>query len=344
MNIPNKPIEIFCGTGGVGKTSLATSRALYLAKSGKKILLITIDPSKRLKQVLGLNEEMMGEVECIDFDNTKLWAILMNPQKTIQRMAKSSGHDNAHNNRIIKILTRPYGGMNEILAIIEVEHHLSSKEFDVIILDTPPGKHFVDFLESVNKIQAFFDHSFVEIFKFLGKKINSKDSTSIGLLSMVVSSGVKKLLSYLEKVTGKDFIDEFIEAIITIYNLKNSFLKGLNLQQFIKLRENSNWFLVTSVDQHKFNEAKEIKDQAVSFFHEDSFIILNKCTEKYWKEEKGLSPIVEHVKDSILKRERHLKEDAKNQFKNVLEFPELLSVSIHDQTVGLTSTWKEFNV
>ena len=54
MHIPQKQVELFCGTGGVGKTTIATARALNLAKQNKKVLLITIDPAKRLKQILNL--------------------------------------------------------------------------------------------------------------------------------------------------------------------------------------------------------------------------------------------------------------------------------------------------
>ena len=61
-DIKHKPIEIFCGTGGVGRTTLATSRALYLASHGHKVLLITIDPSHRLKQILNMQEEESGVI------------------------------------------------------------------------------------------------------------------------------------------------------------------------------------------------------------------------------------------------------------------------------------------
>lgn len=344
MKIARKPLEIFCGTGGVGKTTLATSRALHLAEQGSKVLLITIDPSKRLKQVLGLDENKSGQVESVTVSfsgkNINLDAMLMSPEATISRMAREAEHPEATQNRIIKILTKPYGGMNEILAIVEVHHQLELKKYDTIILDTPPGSHFIDFLEAINRIHSFFDKSFVEIFKFLGKKLNTKEHQSLNIFSMVVSSGVKKLMHYLEVVTGKTFIDEFIDAISAVYSMRTPFLNGIALQAQIKQRDLTNWFLVTAVDHEKLSEAKEIQGQALNFFHEDSYIILNRCTQKYWNEvEKDLTPLVEQVKNSILTRENSLKDKAKTDFKNLVEFSEILTLSPQEQIKQLIQEW-----
>jgi anion-transporting ArsA/GET3 family ATPase len=119
--LTTKSFEIFCGTGGVGKTTLATARALNLAKNGSRVLLVTIDPAKRLKDILGLSAESVGEVTRVKLENFEMDALLMSPQKTIQRMAKQFNTPDLASNRIVQILSRPYGGMNEILSLVEVQ-------------------------------------------------------------------------------------------------------------------------------------------------------------------------------------------------------------------------------
>ena len=177
LKILIKQLEIFCGTGGVGKTTLATSRALYLGSQGKKVLLVTIDPAKRLKQILSIKDQNAGKVEVISsklftgFEDQEFFisAQLMSPKETLRKVLNVKEIDN----NVLNILTRPHGGMNEILSLIEVQFHIKSGKYDTIILDTPPGKHFIDFLQSSRKISDFFDSSFIEIFKFLGKPIIS---------------------------------------------------------------------------------------------------------------------------------------------------------------------------
>jgi len=340
--ISYKKIEIFCGTGGVGKTTLATSRALSLSKQGLKVLLITIDPAKRLKQVLGLDESLSGEVIPLknqgeDFKN--LSALLMNPRATLKRMTKLSTEGKELDNPIINILTKPYGGMNEIMAIIEVQYYLKTNDYDCIVLDTPPGKHFIDFLDSSKKIQQFFDKSFIDIFKFLGKKIG--ESEKAGFLSMLVQSGIKRLLKYLEQVTGENFVNEFIDAVSGLYNNRTSFTEALDFQQHLKRQDFSNWFLVTSVEQQKILEASNLKEGAERFMHSDSFLLVNKSLAPYidtWR------PSSEHIglvefREAMKARENAIEQISKDGFKSTLKFPEVLDSEPLEQVKNLTTVW-----
>ncbi len=351
--VPAKKIEIFCGTGGVGKTTLSASRALYLASKDKKVLLITIDPARRLKEILNLKEEDSGNIETIPSTFFKEYsqgkdfsfdALLMSPAKTLAKMGKKNNTEEELDNPIIRILTRPHGGMNEILAIVEVQQQLDQGIYDHIILDTPPGKHFIDFLRGTEKIKQFFDKSFIDIFRFLGKSFN-QEKESRGFLSLLVKTGVKKLLAFLEKVTGKKFVETFIDAIVAIYNNKSSFLEAISFQDQLKEKSYSNWFLVTSVEQQKAGEAEDIQKSASKFMHDDNFMVVNKSLAPYlesWSVNSS-SEFIKALKFSMEEREAALLEYAANNFKNTITFPEILDNSPEIHVIELANRWGQFD-
>ncbi|MBL7665972.1 MAG: ArsA family ATPase [Bacteriovoracaceae bacterium] len=341
-----KPIEIFCGSGGVGKTTLATARTLYLAEyEHKKTLLITIDPSKRLKDIMKIDSAHSGETIAIQEFGTKkvtFDVLLMAPEVTMERIIQEAGYGQLIKNRILKILSRPYGGMNEILSIVELQYQIQTGKYDVIVLDTPPGSHFVDFLNSCRKIEAFFDKNFMDIFNYIYQAKNGAQP-SVNLLKKVVSSGINKLLGYLQTVTGGQFISDFMEAVSAIYKTKNIFTQALKLQSDLKKRETSNWFLVTSVEHSKIQEAMSLKHQARDFFHEDSYLVLNKCSSQLWEKTQisASQKQLKKLQESALIKEQALKEKLKQNFENLLEFEEIFEKQPEQHVIELSKRWNE---
>ena len=331
----SKKIEVFCGTGGVGKTTISTSRAIYLASKGQRVLLITIDPAKRLKQVLGLKDDSTGDICDIPLSNFdyessgNLDALLLSPKRTLERILNQET-----DNDILSILSKPYGGMNEIMAALEVQHQLNKNKYDVIILDTPPGKHFIDFLESTRKIHSFFDKNFFEVFNIIGKRNAPKK-----IFTKIVSTGIDKLLTYLEKVTGKGFVNEFMSAIHILYAHRDTFINGLHLEKDLMNKEFSNWFLVTSADQLKGHDADELLKSSDGFMHEDNYLLVNKSWHSFLMNWKSEDTELSALRDKLIEQEKAIETTSKKYDIETIEFPEIFENSPSKQVKELVSTW-----
>lgn len=343
-----RSIEIFCGTGGVGKTTLACSRALYLAQANKKVLVITIDPAKRLKELLQMDEGQAGEVKEIkseifgaEWAGQSFHALLMSPEATLKRIQNSNQKANLKN-PILKALTRPYAGMNEIMGLLEVQHFYSEGGFDSIILDTPPGKHFVDFLLAANKINRFFDRSFIDIFKHLGKKIKGLNtSKKEGPLTSIVSRGIKKLLGYLEKVTGAEFVEQFIDAVASLYEVQDSFVKAIKFQDELQSSDKCNWVLVTSAQQIKGKEALELMQETQQFVQGHQFLAVNKCLGpllQNWHPD-SKTPLGQ-LKQILLQREESIKSFSNDNSSSIIVFPEVMGHLPAQHVAQLAKNWE----
>jgi len=338
--------ELFFGTGGVGKTTLAAARAIARAQAGERILLVTIDPARRLKDLMGLREEDAGEVKLVaDLPEvgplrTPLAVILMNPHKTIARMGQLAGVRELAENRIVKVLAKPHGGMNEILALIELQLRIEEQDYDGVILDTPPGTHFLDFLEGIEKIRRFFDQRFVEIFTSLGRRLIDNEHKGIvgRLMDRVVNAGVNKLLGYLEKVTGEHFVEDFLRALEVINRSRSVFTKGLKLEETLASPKLANWYLVTSVEQGKMHEALEIQRLVTRLRQREMFLILNKTLADSlasWPAQGRARAL----KESIVAKEAEIRADAAGLFAATLEFPEIMEASPLKHLSALAERW-----
>ena len=342
----NRRLEIFCGTGGVGKTTLAASRAFHLARQGKRILLITIDPSKRLKEVLAIGSEHGGGVTKVFFElngeKIPLDAILMSPEATLKRAFREKFPSGQITNKVLKILSSPFGGLHETLALLELEYALNDCQYDSIILDTPPGGHFVDFLKSGHRIHKFFNKNFVDAFQYLGLQ-NTFSSKSRGtkLFRIAVQTGLKKLLNYLEYVTGKGFVSDFVEAINIVYSLKDPFLRAAQLPEAIKEQNMANWFLVTSVEHNKLPEAEILKEQISSFNKTGAMLLVNRCASSHLDNWMPDSPQLQELKSSLLAREQSTLKRAKELFRDYIQFEDINSKDPSGHLEKLIVIWDD---
>src|SRR5690349_21133178 len=160
---------ICAGSGGVGKTTTAAAVALGLAQQGKKVAVVTIDPAKRLATALGLdalgNEPHRVECEA----DGELWAMMLDAKRTFDELIEhlapdARTRDEVFENRIYQQLSTAVAGSQEFTAIAKLYELDAAGEWDVLILDTPPSRNALDFLDAPTRLTKFFQGRAIRMF------------------------------------------------------------------------------------------------------------------------------------------------------------------------------------
>ncbi len=175
--VRTKRVIVCGGSGGVGKTTTATALALAGARAGRRVLALTVDPSKRLAETLGVDRNLRAPVSISE--ERLLQAGITSPgmletwmldpgivaDGLVDRLAKDPA-DAARlkGNRIYKQLTKLVAGMQEYMAMESLYRFLAEERYDLIVLDTPPSRNALDFLLGPGRMAAFLDGRIFQLF------------------------------------------------------------------------------------------------------------------------------------------------------------------------------------
>lgn len=157
------PLMIVVGSGGVGKTTLAAAMGVLSARSGRDTLVMTFDPSLRLKDALGVGEEARENEVRVSLEAPGgLWASLLDARRTFDRLVERYAPDEAARQRILENrfyqhLSGSLGGVLEYMAVERLFEVAAEGRFGQVILDTPPTRQALDFLEAPSRILGFLD-------------------------------------------------------------------------------------------------------------------------------------------------------------------------------------------
>lgn len=169
LSAPHPPLLIVVGSGGVGKTTLAAALGLVSARAGLSTLVMTFDPSLRLKDALGVGEEAKDEEVLVPTDTPgELRASLLDARRTFDRLIARHAPSPEARERILKNryydhLAGNLAGILEYMAVERLFEVSTQGRYDRIILDTPPTRQAIDFLHAPQRIVEFLDSGALRI-------------------------------------------------------------------------------------------------------------------------------------------------------------------------------------
>jgi anion-transporting ArsA/GET3 family ATPase len=276
--LDGKRVVICVGAGGVGKTTTSAALALGLAAGGRKVAVVTIDPAKRLAAALGL-DALSGEPTRIDpraFSaqgvtmDGELWAMMLDAKRTFDDIVARLAPDAA---ALQEILANPvYGelsnavaGSHELSAIAKLYELHEEHDFDVIVLDTPPSRNALDFLDAPTRLLGFLEGRALQVFL-----------APSGLTARLFGRSTGLIFSIFARVTGIDMLSELSRFFRSLTGVIDGFGERTRGVAALMRDSMSAFLIVTSPEDEPAAEAVFLAERLDAMGMARAAVIVNR--------------------------------------------------------------------
>lgn len=288
--LDGKQVAVCAGSGGVGKTTTSASIAIGMAARGKRVAVLTIDPAKRLADSLGLSElgTELCEVDPKLFTphgveiTGELHAAMLDPKRTFDELIERYAPDHETyerilENRIYQELSNAIAGSQEYMAMEKLLELHEEGDFDLLVLDTPPSRNALDFLDAPKRLARFIDGRSLRVFLAPGR---------FGL--RIAGRGGSMIFSALKRVTGIDLLNDLSEFFSNFADMASGFSERAQRVDSLLRGKDSTFLLICSPENEPVDEAiffrRMLKEQKLPF----GGAIVNKVRPDYYRARKQL--------------------------------------------------------
>jgi anion-transporting ArsA/GET3 family ATPase len=252
-----KRVLVCVGAGGVGKTTTSAALALGLAQRGQRVAVVTIDPARRLASALGL-AELPSEPQRIApalfaeqgiAIKGELWAMMLDAKRTFDELIADLTPDAREREEILANpvygeLSTAIAGSHELSAIAKLYELHEEHEFDTIVLDTPPSRNALDFLDAPGRLLGFLEGRALQV--FLGPS---------GLTARMFGRGTALVFSIFARVTGVDMLGELSRFFRSLTGVIDGFGERTRDVQALLRAPQTTFLVVTSPEAEPAQEA-----------------------------------------------------------------------------------------
>jgi anion-transporting ArsA/GET3 family ATPase len=293
-----KEIAVFCGSGGVGKTTTAAAVAAMVAvKQGGKVLVLTVDPAKRLANALGL--EGFGNVETqvplSAFTGAgvtprgEMWAAMLDTKQSWDNLVNRHAPDKA---TAAKILSNPlyqnisgrFVQSHDYIAMERLYEIQSEGNYDLIVVDTPPTRNALDFLEAPERMADFFSSRFLRLLTAPAR-------------SRLVNFATKPFYQVADRILGSQFLEDISEFFILFQTMYDGFVERARAVERLLHDRRTTFVVVSTLEAAPAHEAEFFIESLERMQFHLGALVLNKVLPSYL-----LDPVACQAADEIARR------------------------------------------
>jgi anion-transporting ArsA/GET3 family ATPase len=288
--VRERAVIVCCGSGGVGKTTVSAAIALAAARRGRKACVVTIDPARRLANSLGV-DALSNTPHRIDGDwPGELSALMLDPKSTFDALIgrHASSPEQVRrilDNRIYRNLTSALSGTQEYMAMEKLYELTEEGGFDLVVVDTPPTRNALDFLDAPRRLSHFLEHRLFQLLLV---------PTRAYLRAVSVAS--QALLRTLSKVAGAEIVADAVAFFQAFEGMEEGFRHRANRVRELLAEPTTGFVLVTSPRADTVEEAQWFAGK----LHEASLMVDGLVVNRVHPDFPVTDPLPEAPPDSAL--------------------------------------------
>ena len=285
--LASKEVVISCGSGGVGKTTTAAALAAMAAvRHGGKVLVLTVDPAKRLANALGLegfgNVEKQVPVEAfaeagVVRPRGELWAAMLDTKQSwdalVQRHAPNAKTAQAIlDNKLYENITGRFVQSHEYIAMERLYELHCEGNYDLIVVDTPPTRNALDFLEAPQRMSEFFSSRFLRLL-------------TAPYRNRLVSFASKPFYTVADRILGTEFLEDIAEFFGLFQTMAPGFVERADAVTRLLHDKRTTFLVVSTLEAAPLHEAEFFIDVLKQKKFHLGAVVLNKVLPSYLLDE-----------------------------------------------------------
>ena len=286
--LATKEIVIACGPGGVGKTTTAAAAGVMAAvRHGSKVLVLTVDPAKRLANALGLdgigNAEHRVPDEAFRAAGLKprgeLWVAMLDTKESWDALIRRHAPDKQTREEILanplyQNISGKFVQSHDYIAMERLYEIHSESDYDLIVVDTPPTRNALDFLDAPQRMADFFSS---RLLRWL----------IVPYRSRLVNMATKPFYSIADRILGTEFLADISEFFILFQSMYDGFVERSESVGRLLSDRRTTFLVVSTLEAVPLREAEYFAEQLVSRRLHLGAIVLNKVLPDYLRGSEG---------------------------------------------------------